>query len=68
MMSSGFWDGGPEACRDGLDQHYRSRLKSLRVRLEHSTNGDEREKIRIEIEATQFEFKNKVADIGKMIF
>ncbi len=67
-MSSGFWTGGPAAYHKGLNQNYYARLEALRVRFEHSADEAEREKIRIEIEATQSEFKNKAADIDKMIF
>jgi hypothetical protein len=67
-MSSGFWDGGPEAYRKGLDQHYHARLASLRDRLEQSADEAEREKIRIEIQATQSEFDQKASEIRKQIF
>ena len=67
-MSSGFQSDGPAAYRQELDQHYGDRLKALGVRLKNSTDEVEREKIRSEIQATQSEFNQKVAEIDMLIF
>ena len=67
-MSSGFWAGGPEACEEGLKQHFEAQLAALRERLAQCTTDARRNEIREEIQAAERQFPDTIKQIDRLIF
>jgi len=67
-MNNSVWAGGPKAYADGLEQHYETRLRELRARLDQCGDASERQAIEQDIQTTQAEYKTKRKDIDNLLF
>jgi hypothetical protein len=63
-----FWAGGTAAYAEGLEKHYESRLRELRVRQRSAAEGAEPVLIREEIERTTAEYQEKCKQMKWLIF
>ena len=67
-MSNAFWKGGDKAYEAGIRQHYDAALRDLHTRRSECSDVRQRIEIQLEIERLEKELRNKIREIGSLLF
>ena len=66
--NSGFWTGGPEACRVGLKKDYQATVAELKKRLKEAESEEERRRIADELEQVKKTCRERLRRMDEDIF
>ncbi|HQX50720.1 MAG TPA: hypothetical protein PLY87_21345 [Planctomycetaceae bacterium] len=67
-MKNGFWVGGAEQHLKAVTRNYNEQMSRLQLRLKDCNSEEQREALKIEIEALESMHKSRLKGIGDLLF